>query len=132
MITDQFKSGNYNKWEKFSNVILPSKNQLIRHALIPLIEDTLISMLGNRANLEKESINISQECDKDLLKALICKITYFVEDFKVPEAPKKAIEADQLSITKALNVKEAKLLEVNIDVSTGMLTIVYRLDLFEE
>lgn len=132
MVTAQFKSGNFNKWENFSNNLLPSKNQFIRHALIPLIENTLESMLGERANIEKESIDIAQVCDKDILSAINCTLTYYVEDFKAPDVPKKAVDADQNSIFKTLNISEASLQEVNIDINTGILKVVYLISLFEE
>lgn len=124
MISQVFNKGNYNKWDEFVYETLPNINKLIRHEIIPQIDEVLISMLGDRSNIFKESINVTQYCDKKLT-SLYLDVIYIIEDWKVADAPASAIEADEKSLIDALSNDRYQLHSLNIDTRTGELKIKY-------
>lgn len=128
----QFEKGNYNEWDKIVKIVLPDANKIIRYTLIPLIDETLKSMLGQVSQWTKEEINVSQNLNNNKLESIIYTITYLVEDFNVPEASKEAIETDQDAIRSALESDEVAIDSVTIDTSEGKMTIVARIMLEEE
>lgn len=124
MISQVFNKGNYNKWDEFVYETLPNINKLIRHEIIPQIDGVLISMLGDRSNIFKESINVTQNCDKKL-SSISLDISYIIEDWKVFNAPATAIEADEKSLMDSLSNDRYQLQSLNIDTRTGELKIKY-------
>ena len=128
-ITKTFKSGNYNTAERWGKEVIPSKFNDIRYTIIPRIDQSLIEMLGSSADIVKESLNIFQSADKEGLHAFVCNLVYIVDDFKVEDAPKEAINEDEQKLRQALEVEGAHLKTVNIDVKEGKLNLVYELPL---
>lgn len=124
-----FKSGNYNAFESLVKEVLPSKSDLIRYEILLQIENTLKSMLGNLDNVRGESLDITQICNRQGLQGFNCNIVYQVLDFKVPEAPKDAIQEDIESISNNISREDAHLKSVNIDTEQGLLSITYTIPL---
>ena len=132
MKNEQFEKGNYNEWDRIVKEVLPNANKTIRYTLLPLLDKTLKSMLGQVSEWTKEEINVSQNLNDNKLDSIIYTITYIVNDFNVPEASKEAIETDQDAIRLALESDEVAIDSVTIDTSDGKLTIVARIPLEEE
>lgn len=126
-ISTTFKSGNFNTFDTLVRETLPAKAELIRYDLIPNIDETLKKMLGANLQVEKESIDVSQLCGKEGLVGFLCTIVYNVEDFDVPDAPEKAVKQDIDALTDALSREDVHLKSINIEVSGGVLTIVYEI-----
>ena len=124
MISQFFNSGNYNNWENFILVTLPNINNLVKQEIIPQIDEVLISMLGDRSDITKESVNVTQDCS-DNLKGIFLDISYIVDDWKVIDAPIKAIESDTQTIRDFLTTDGRTLLDLSIDVTSGRLSIRY-------
>lgn len=124
-----FKSGNYNTFEILTKERIPSVGDLIRYTILPQIEDTLTTMLGDSQGVEGDSINVSQIVDKRGLQGFLCKIVYGVEAFKVPEAPQDAIQEDTENLIKSLSREDAHLKNLNIDVQQGKLSLDYEISL---
>lgn len=121
-----FTAGNYNDFENFATVELPSTCDLIRYTILPRIESTLKDMLGDLEGIKGSSINVSQLVNiKEGLSGLHCSIVYDVGYFKVPEAPIEAINEDTETLTKALSIEDAHLKKVSIDTKDGSLVIEY-------
>lgn len=127
MISQYFNSGNYNEWEEFVNAKLPNINKIIREEIIPQIDEILISMLGNRSNINKVSINVRQKCSQTLYGVYI-DIVYNLEDWKVIDAPAKAIESDENTLRDFLTAEERELISLSIDVASGNLNIQYYIE----
>lgn len=125
MISPTFNTGNYNDWDTFVRFTLPNSIDLIEQVIISQIDTVLLSMLGNNAKITKESINVTQQCDRDHMEGIILDMIYIVEDFKVPDAPDKAILADTEAIKNMLISGDDSytLNEINIDVNQGTLTL---------
>lgn len=125
MISPTFNIGNYNDWDTFVRITLPNSIDLIEQVIISQIDTALLSMLGNNARITKESINVTQQCDRDHMEGIVLDIIYIVEDFKVPDAPDKAILADTEAIKGMLISGDDSytLNEINIDVNQGTLTL---------
>ena len=131
MKSSQFNSGNYNSWDKLVKQTLPEVNSTIRNVLIPKIDSILESMLGPDAPFTKENIDISQKFSSNQIEGVICDITYIVDDFQVPDAPKDAIDKDIEAITEALKDEKYNITELNISTSDGKLTLSAEID-FED
>ena len=131
MKSSQFNSGNYNSWDKLVKQTLPEVNSTIRNVLIPKIDSILESMLGPDAPFTKENIDISQKFRSNQIEGVICDITYIVDDFQVPDAPKDAINKDIEAITEALKDEKYNITELNISTSDGKLTLSAEID-FED
>lgn len=127
MISQYFNSGNYNEWEEFVNTKLPNINKIIREEIIPQIDEILISMLGNRSNINKASINVRQKCSQTL-DGIYIDIVYNIEDWKVIDAPTKAIESDENTLRDFLTVEGRELISLSIDVASGNLNIQYYIE----
>lgn len=123
MISRVFNKGNFNEWEKFCVETLPTINYNIRHKIIPQIDDVLISMLGERSNIIKESINTKQVFDENGMKSIYLDLVYIVNDWKVIDAPQKAIDADKQALLEALNDEQITSLDINT--STGEFKLQY-------
>ena len=132
MKNEQFEKGNYNEWDRIVKEVLPNANKTIRYTLLPLLDETLKSMLGQVSEWTKEEINVSQSLNNDKLNSILYSIIYIVDDFNVPEASKEAIETDQDAIRTALESDDVAIDSVTIDTSDGKLTIVARIPLEEE
>lgn len=132
MKNEQFEKGNYNEWDRIVKEVLPNANKTIRYTLLPLLDETLKSMLGQVSEWTKEEINVSQSLNNDKLDSILYSIIYIVDDFNVPEASKEAIETDQDAIRTALESDDVAIDSVTIDTSDGKLTIVARIPLEEE
>ena len=132
MNNEQFEKGNYNEWDKIVKEVLPNANKIIRYTLLPELDKTLKSMLGQVSQWTREEINVSQCLEDNRLSSVLYTISYMVEDFNVPEASKEAIETDQDAIRQALESDEAAIDSVVIDTSNGRLTVTARIPLEEE
>lgn len=132
MKNEQFEKGNYNEWDRIVKEVLPNANKTIRYTLLPLLDETLKSMLGQVSEWTKEEINVSQSINNDKLNSILYSIIYIVDDFNVPEASKEAIETDQDAIRTALESDDVAIDSVTIDTSDGKLTVVARIPLEEE
>ena len=132
MKNEQFEKGNYNEWDRIVKEVLPNANKTIRYTLLPLLDKTLKSMLGQISEWTKEEINVSQSLNNDKLDSILYSIIYIVDDFNVPEASKEAIETDQDAIRTALESDDVAIDSVTIDTSDGKLTVVARIPLEEE
>lgn len=132
MNNEQFEKGNYNEWDKIVKEVLPNANKIIRYTLLPELDKTLKSMLGQVSQWTREEINVSQCLEDNRLSSVLYTISYMVEDFNVPEASKEAIETDQDAIRQALESDEVAIDSVIIDTSNGRLTVTARIPLEEE
>ena len=132
MNNEQFEKGNYNEWDKIVKEVLPNANKIIRYTLLPELDKTLKSMLGQVSQWTREEISVSQCLEDNRLSSVLYTISYMVEDFKVPEASKEAIETDQDAIRQALESDEVAIDSVIIDTSNGRLTVTARIPLEEE
>ena len=128
MKNEQFEKGNYNEWDRIVKEVLPNANKTIRYTLLPLLDETLKSMLGQVSEWTKEEINVSQSLNNDKLNSILYSIIYIVDDFNVPEASKEAIETDQDAIRTALESDDVAIDSVTIDTSD----VVARIPLEEE
>lgn len=130
---NQFSSGNYNSWDELVSITLPSVNRSIRKDIIPLIDSTLISMLGygSEEGIIKKSIDVSQIFEDNQISGVRFEIVYDVDEFQAPEAPKDAIDTDCETIKKAVSTDKIKATEVDIDVQKGIMKITFEI-LFEE
>ena len=132
MNNEQFEKGNYNEWDKIVKEVLPNANKIIRYTLLPELDKTLKSMLGQVSQWTREEINVSQCLEDNRLSSVLYTISYMVDDFNVPEASKEAIETDQDAIRQALEADEVAIDSVTIDTSNGRLTVTARIPLEEE
>lgn len=123
MKNSQFNSGNYNDWDNIVKKILPQINKTLRYTAIPMIDEKLTLMVGSNAEIIKESIDIEQIVDRDGLKGIKASITYYVDEFKVPNAPQDAIDTDETSIREFLNCDTFEVVDINIDTNDGMLNL---------
>ena len=132
MNNEQFEKGNYNEWDKIVKEVLQNANKIIRYTLLPELDKTLKSMLGQVSQWTREEINVSQCLENNRLSSVLYTISYMVDDFNVPEASKEAIETDQDAIRQALESDEVAIDSVVIDTSNGRLTVTARIPLEEE
>lgn len=132
MNNEQFEKGNYNEWDKIVKEVLPNANKIIRYTLLPELDKTLKSMLGQVSQWTREEINVSQCLEDNRLSSVLYTISYMVDDFNVPEASKEAVETDQDAIRQALESDEVAIDSVIIDTSNGRLTVTARIPLEEE
>ena len=132
MNNEQFEKVNYNEWDKIVKEVLPNANKIIRYTLLPELDKTLKSMLGQVSQWTREEINVSQCLEDNRLSSVLYTISYMVDDFNVPEASKEAIETDQDAIRQALEFDEVAIDSVVIDTSNGRLTVTARIPLEEE
>ena len=132
MNNEQFEKGNYNEWDKIVKEVLPNANKIIRYTLLPELDKTLKSMLGQVSQWTREEINVSQCLEDNRLSSVLYTISYMVDDFNVPEASKEAIETDQDAVRQALESNEVAIDSVIIDTSNGRLTVTARIPLEEE
>ena len=132
MNNEQFEKGNYNEWDNIVKEVLPNANKIIRYTLLPELDKTLKSMLGQVSQWTREEINVSQCLENNRLSSVLYTISYMVDDFNVPEASKEAIETDQDAIRQALESDEVAIDSVVIDTSNGRLTVTARIPLEEE
>lgn len=100
MIEKSFASGNYNSWEKFTRETLPQRTDTIKLKLVPSIDQILESMLGEFSNVHKISADIAPVFDEYIRIGV--SLVYEVEDFKAPDVPTKAVEADTQAIKNSL------------------------------
>lgn len=117
----QFTTGNFNTWEKFVNETLPNANKRIREELPYAIDAILYEMLTKRAVFKRESLDVKEIVDNFTLSGLKVEVSYLVDDFIVPDAPRDAIDADVETIKGALSSFDVK--ELSIDTKTGKLSI---------
>ena len=132
MNNEQFEKGNYNEWDRIVKEVLHNANKTIRYTLLPKIDNTLKSMLGQVSQWTREEISVSQCLENDRLSSILYTISYIVEDFNVPEASKDAVETDQDAIRQALESDEVAIDSVAIDTSNGQMKILARIQLEEE
>lgn len=123
MKNSQFNSGNYNEWDNLVKEILPQINKTLRYTAIPKIDEKLNAMVGYNADITKEDISIEQIVDKDGLKGIKASISYYVDEFKVPNAPQDAIDTDKEAIVNYLNCDMFEVIDIDIDTNEGMLNL---------
>lgn len=125
MIDKSFASGNYNTWEKFTRETLPQKTDIVKLKLVPLIDQILGSMLGEFSNIHKVSADITPIFDEYIRIGV--SLVYEVEDFKAPDVPVKAVEADTQAIKESLEEQleedEVSIENVNINTNSGELVV---------
>lgn len=125
MIDKSFASGNYNSWEKFTRETLPQKTDIVKLKLVPFIDQILESMLGEFSNVHKISADITPVFDEYIRIGV--SLVYEVEDFKAPDVPTKAVEADTQAIKNSLEEQlkedEVSIESVKINTSSGELAI---------
>ena len=125
MIDRSFASGNYNSWEKFTRETLPQKTDVVKLKLVPSIDQILESMLGEFSNIHKISADITPVFDEYIRIGV--SLVYEVEDFKAPDVPIKAVEADTQAIKNSLEEQlkedEVSIESVKINTSSGELAI---------
>lgn len=125
MIDTSFASGNYNTWEKFTRETLPQKTDIVKLKLVPLIDQILGSMLGKFSNIHKVSADITPIFDEYIRIGV--SLVYEVEDFKAPDVPVKAVEADTQAIKESLEEQleedEVSIESVNININSGELVV---------
>ena len=125
MIDKSFASGNYNSWEKFTRETLPQKTDIVKLKLVPFIDRILGSMLGEFSNIHKISADITPVFDEYIRIGV--SLVYEVEDFKAPDVPTKAVEADTQAIKNSLEEQfkedEVSIESVKINTSSGELAI---------
>lgn len=124
MKSSQFNNGNYNSWDKLVRQTLPQVNNTIRNVLIPKIDETIESMIdGPETSYTKETIDVSQNFEGNQISGINCDITYIVDDFQVPDAPKDAINTDVQAITNAIKNEKYEIKELSISTSDGKMKI---------
>lgn len=125
MIDRSFANGNYNLWEKFTRETLPQKTDIVKLKLVPLIDQILGSMLGEFSNIHKVSADITPIFDEYIRIGV--SLVYEVEDFKAPDVPVKAVEADTQAIKESLEEQleedEVSIESVNINTNSGELVV---------
>ena len=125
MIDKSFASGNYNSWEKFTRETLPQKTDTVKLKLVPSIDQILGSMLGEFSNIHKISADVTPVFDEYIRIGV--SLVYEVEDFKAPDVPTKAVEADTQAIKNSLEEQlkedEVSIESVKINTSSGELAI---------
>ena len=125
MIDTSFANGNYNLWEKFTRETLPQKTDIVKLKLVPLIDQILGSMLGEFSNIHKVSADITPIFDEYIRIGV--SLVYEVEDFKAPDVPVKAVEADIQAIKESLEEQleedEVSIESVNINTNSGELVV---------
>ena len=128
MISNSFAKGNYNSFVDLIRTKLPEIDNKVRNEIIPQIDEVLISMLGERSSIDKESLNYTQYCNKTL-QGIYVDIAYTVKDWRVSDAPATAIEADEKSLSDFLIRDDIPLLDLKIDTTLGILSIKYFLSI---
>ena len=125
MIDSSFANGNYNLWEKFTRETLPQKTDIVKLKLVPFIDQILESMLGEFSNVHKVSADVTPVFDEYI--RISVSLAYEVEDFKAPDVPVKAVEADTRAIKESLEEQfkedEVSIESVTINTSSGELVI---------
>lgn len=125
MIDTSFANGNYNLWEKFTRETLPQKTDIVKLKLVPFIDQILGSMLGEFSNVHKVSADITPIFDEYIRIGV--SLVYEVEDFKAPDVPVKAVEADTQAIKESLEEQleedEVSIESVNINTNSGELVV---------
>jgi hypothetical protein len=123
----QFNKGNYNEWYNLISTQLPLVDDELRDSLLPKIDDTLKSMLGNYSDWTKEELNAQPYVEDDSFKGVYIEVSYLVDDFKVQSVPKEAVEEDEKSITDYLTEDHIEVTNTEIDTNSGLLklTIIY-------
>lgn len=124
-IPKQFERGNYNNWQLTVTKIMPKINETIRKDTLPLLDKTLLSMLGEYCTVDKQSIDITYIMDDNKLSGLTCHIVYRVEDFKASNVPEEAVKTDCDAISSVFEGKEYTVKEITIDTSNGDLDITF-------
>lgn len=123
MVTTQFEKGNYNQWYESVLTIMPKIDNLIRHDLLATLEETLVSMLGPYSDIKKDTINVNYILDKDNIEGMTCKLSYEIDDFKVPNAPDEAVKTDCEAITSVFKDKQYTIKGIDINKTTGILSM---------
>lgn len=124
-IPKQFESGNYNNWQITVTKTMPKINEIIRKDTLPLLDKTLISMLGEFCTVVKQSIDVTYLMDNSILSGMTCHVIYNVEDFKASNVPDEAVKTDCNAISTVFEGKEYTVKEINIDTSNGNLDITF-------
>lgn len=125
MIDKSFASGNYNSWEKFTRETLPQKTDIVKLKLVPFIDQILGSMLGEFSNVHKISADVTPVFDEYIRIGV--SLVYEIEDFKAPDVPVKAVEADTRAIKDSLEEQfkedDISIEGVAINTNSGELTV---------
>lgn len=123
----QFNKGNYNEWYNLISTQLPLVDDELRDSLLPKIDDTLKSMLGNYSDWTREELNAQPYVEDDSFKGVYIEVSYLVDDFKVQSVPKEAVEEDENVIKNYLTEDHIEITTAEIDTNSGLLklTIIY-------
>lgn len=120
----QFNKGNYNEWDTLVTKKLPLVDKTLRETILPKLDDTLTSMLGYYSDWTKEELNARPYVEEDSFKGVYIEISYQVEDFKVQNAPRDAVEEDETSISNYMTENTVEIISTEIDTTTGNMKIV--------
>ena len=117
-----FLKGNFDQVYTAFTQNIPEKLQTFKQQVLPGIDAFLEKMLQGYNSIEKTSIDM-QVLEK--FKGLQVNIVYTVDDFKVPDAPQKAIDADKQTLQENLAIEGFELTALDIDVNEGLLKLTY-------
>lgn len=117
-----FLKGNFDQVYTAFTQTIPGKLQAFKQQVLPGIDQFLDKMLQGYNSIEKTSIDMKVLDD---FKGIQIDIVYTVDDFKVPDAPQKAIDADKQTIQENLTIEGFELTTLDIDVNGGLLKLSY-------
>ena len=117
-----FLKGNFDQVYTAFTQNIPEKLQAFKQQVLSGIDAFLEKMLQGYNSIEKTSIDM-QVLEK--FKGLQVNIVYTVDDFKVPDAPQKAIDADKQTLQENLAIEGFELTALDIDVNEGLLKLTY-------
>ena len=120
-----FLSGNFDTFSKMMSQQIPQALQNIKEAVLPGIDNFLNQMLQGYNTIEKTSVNVDLDIEKNTLKGLKLDLVYTVGDFKVNDAPQDAVDADVQTLKDNLVFDGLNLIDLKIDINNGQLTIQY-------
>lgn len=120
-----FLSGNFDTFSALMSQQIPQALQNIKEVVLPGIDNFLNQMLQGYNTIEKTSVNIDLNSEKNTIKGLKLDLVYTVGDFKVNDAPQDAVDADVQTLKDNLVFDGLTLTDLKIDINNGQLTIQY-------
>lgn len=120
-----FLSGNFDAFSTLMSQQIPQALQNIKGVVLPGIDNFLNQMLQGYNTIEKTSVNVGLDNEKNTIKGLKLDLVYTVGDFKVNDAPQDAVDADVRTLKENLVFEGLTLIDLKIDINNGQLTIQY-------
>lgn len=127
-----FLSGNFDTFSKLMSQDVPQALKNIKEIVLPGIDNFLNLMLQGYNTIEKTSVNVDLDIEKNILKGLKLDLIYTVGDFKIYDAPQDATEADEKTIRDNLVFEGLELTDLKINTSNGQLIIQYKVPFGED